>query len=112
MTSFVQVRGSIPLFWYQQPNPMKPKPDIIFQSDADPDYRATRRHFAQLFRKFGWPVTCINLTKKKMSKENRELEVAAEYRRAVEDRINLELPEALRITFVHYDVKAKKKEEP
>lgn len=46
-----------------------------------------------------------------MSKENRELEVAAEYRKAVNDRINLELPKELKITFVHYDVKAKKKEE-
>ena len=61
---------------------MRPKPDIILAQEVDPDYRATRRHFAQLFRKFGSSIYCFNLTKKKQTKENRELEVAYEYRKA------------------------------
>lgn len=32
MTSFVQVRGSIPLYW-SQPTPWKPKPDIVIDPD-------------------------------------------------------------------------------
>lgn len=33
VTSFVQIRGSIPLFWGQIPNKLKPKPDIILQQE-------------------------------------------------------------------------------
>ena len=32
MTSFVQVRGSIPFFWYQEPDPLTPKPKIILDN--------------------------------------------------------------------------------
>jgi len=31
ITSFIQIRGSIPLFWTQVPDPLKPKPDIVLQ---------------------------------------------------------------------------------
>ena len=86
---------------------MRPKPDImISQDEQDPEYRATRRHFAQLFRKFGWPITCINLTKKKNA---REQPVAALYNEFVNTQINDELPREMKINFHHYDLKAQKK---
>jgi hypothetical protein len=31
-SSYVTVRGSIPLFWYQDPNPMLPRPPIVINS--------------------------------------------------------------------------------
>jgi phosphatidylinositol 3,5-bisphosphate 5-phosphatase len=44
VSSFVQVRGSIPLFWTQDPNPLIAKPEI-FVNTSDIDYLATKRHF-------------------------------------------------------------------
>ena len=49
MTSFVQVRGSIPTFWSQIPNPFNPKPDIVLDTRKDPEFASTRRHFGRLF---------------------------------------------------------------
>ena len=89
MTSFVQIRGSIPLFWYQQPNPLTPKPDIVYQAEHDPDYKATKRHFAQIMSKYAYPIFCFNLTKKF---NKREKIVANEYNRAINEKINNELP--------------------
>jgi len=48
------------------------------------------------------------LTKKN---KQRESVVANEYNKVVNEIINKELPKDLKITFHHYDVKAKKKEE-
>jgi len=31
ISSFVQIRGSIPFFWSQIPNALTPKPDIILE---------------------------------------------------------------------------------
>ena len=38
LSSLVQLRGSIPLMWGQQPTSLSPKPDIILQH-FDPTYQ-------------------------------------------------------------------------
>jgi len=43
-SSYVQIRGSIPLFWTQKANALIAKPDIILLKN-DSQYRATKRHF-------------------------------------------------------------------
>lgn len=50
----------------------------------------------------------MNLTK---AQNAREETVAAEYRNFVNYQLNKELPKDLQITFIHYDVKIKKKTE-
>lgn len=47
VSSMVQVRGSIPLHWAQQPDSSIMKPEILLHR-FDPLYAATRRHFDQL----------------------------------------------------------------
>ena len=49
MSSFVQVRGSIPFFWSQIPNPLTVQPDIVLDKNIDQNAVATRKHFARLF---------------------------------------------------------------
>lgn len=106
----MQIRGSIPLFWQQVPNSFTPKPDIVYlQDQQDPEYKATKSHFAQLLHKFSYPIYCFNLTKQF---NHREMIVANPYNRVVNNVINTELPKQVKIHFIHYDVKAKKKEEP
>ena len=105
-SSFVQVRGSIPFFWTQIPNPLRPKPDIVLDRNVDQNAVSTRKHFARLFQKYSSPICVLNLTK---ATNAREETVASEYRNFVNLSLNKELPDALKINFLHYDVKAKKK---
>ena len=106
MSSFVQVRGSIPFFWSQIPNPLTVQPDIVFDKNIDPNAVATRKHFARLFQKYSYPIYCLNLTK---ANKQREETVASEYRSFINYTINKELPEGLKIHMLHYDVKMKQK---
>ncbi|XP_047260338.1 phosphatidylinositol-3-phosphatase SAC1-like [Capsicum annuum] len=62
MSSVVQMRGSIPLFWSQEASRFSPKPDIILQR-YDPTYEATRLHFEDLARRYGNPIIILNLIK-------------------------------------------------
>jgi hypothetical protein len=68
---------------------------------------STRRHFARLFQKYSYPIYCLNLTK---ANKHREEVVASEYRNFVNHVLNKELPPALQCNFIHWDVKAKKKD--
>ena len=67
---------------------------------------ATRKHFARLFQKYSSPLCVLNLTK---ATNPREETVAAEYRNFCKISLNSELPDALKVNFLHYDVKMKKK---
>ncbi|KAL2893539.1 Phosphoinositide phosphatase SAC1 [Bienertia sinuspersici] len=62
MSSVVQMRGSIPLFWSQEASRLSPKPDIILQR-YDPTYEATRLHFEDLVERYGNPIIVLNLIK-------------------------------------------------
>ena len=106
LSSFVQVRGSIPFFWTQIPNPLQPKPDIILNKTIDQNAVATRKHFARLFQKYSSPICVLNLTK---ATNAREETVAAEYRNFCNISLNSELPDALKVNFLHYDAKVKKR---
>lgn len=85
-TSFVQLRGSIPLFWTQKGTKTDPIPQVR-PGPADPDYTATAKHFDGLERRYGSPTICLNLVKSRG--ENREVAIGQAFREAV-DAINLQ----------------------
>lgn len=76
-TSYVQHRGSIPLYWTQDNTGVTPKPDIeskktsdplrpllIFSVNLiDPFYSAAALHFDDLFDRYGAPLYVLNLVK-------------------------------------------------
>lgn len=66
MSSYLQNRGSIPLFWSQVTNAIKPKPDIVLLRN-DSLYDATKRHIAEMLSEHGEPLFLLNLTKSKDS---------------------------------------------
>ena len=86
---------------------MRPQPDIILERQKDVNALSTRRHFARLFQKYSSPLYCLNLTK---ANKQREEVIASEYRTFVKHVLNRELPPALRAHFIHWDVKAKSRE--
>lgn len=87
ISSVVQNRGSIPLFWSQETSRLNLKPDIIrmylhklehlcfhvnfiltdscfsLVSKKDENYEATRLHFENLVKRYGNPIIILNLIK-------------------------------------------------
>lgn len=61
-TSYVQHRGSIPIFWTQDTTNLNPKPPIEI-TVVDPFYAPAARHFDRLFARYGTPIMVLNLIK-------------------------------------------------
>lgn len=59
--SFVQIRGSFPLFFTQTPYSLKPTP--VMQHSADANFAALKKHFDGLKRKYG-QLQIVNLVEK------------------------------------------------
>ncbi|XP_071716624.1 phosphoinositide phosphatase SAC2-like isoform X2 [Rutidosis leptorrhynchoides] len=101
ISSVVQNRGSIPLFWSQETSRLNIKPDIIL-SRKDQKYDATRLHFENLTKRYGNPIIILNLIKTK-EKRPRESLLRMEFAHAIE-LINKDLPEENRLKFLHWDL--------
>ncbi|KAM7256926.1 hypothetical protein ACFE04_012667 [Oxalis oulophora] len=101
ISSVVQNRGSIPLFWSQETSRLNIKPDIIL-SKRDQNYEATRLHFENLVKRYGNPIIILNLIKTQERKP-RESILRAEFANAI-DFINKDLSENNRLRFLHWDL--------
>ncbi|KAL6974665.1 Phosphoinositide phosphatase sac4 [Sarracenia purpurea var. burkii] len=101
ISSVVQNRGSIPLFWSQETSRLNLKPDIIL-SRKDQNYEATRLHFENLAKRYGNPIIILNLIKTH-EKKPRESILRAEFANAIEF-INKDLSEENRLKFLHWDL--------
>ncbi|CAA6668284.1 unnamed protein product [Spirodela intermedia] len=104
MSSIVQMRGSIPLFWSQEASRFSPKPDIIgmfFVHRYDPTYEATKLHFEDLVKRYGNPIIILNLIKT-VEKRPREMMLRREFAHAV-GYLNQILPEDMKLKFIHWD---------
>ncbi|KAK4042800.1 SacI homology domain-containing protein [Parachaetomium inaequale] len=80
-TSYVQHRGSIPLYWTQDNTGVTPKPPIELNL-VDPFYTAAALHFDNLFERYGAPVYVLNLIKAR-ERTPRESKLLEEYTRAI-----------------------------
>ncbi|KAJ8479227.1 hypothetical protein OPV22_022954 [Ensete ventricosum] len=101
ITSVVQNRGSIPLFWSQETSKLNIRPDIILHK-KDKNYEATRLHFENLVKRYGNPIIILNLIKSR-EKKPRESLLRAEFANAI-DFINKDIPEERRLKFLHWDI--------
>jgi hypothetical protein len=101
ISSVLQNRGSIPLFWSQETSRLNIKPDIIL-SKKDQQYEATRLHFENLVKRYGNPIIILNLIKTR-EKKPRESILRTEFANAIE-YINKDLPEENHLKFLHMDL--------
>nr|XP_029124402.1 phosphoinositide phosphatase SAC2 [Elaeis guineensis] len=101
VTSVVQNRGSIPLFWSQKTTGLNVKPDIILHK-KDQNYEASRLHFDNLVKRYGNPIIILNLIKT-CEKKPRESLLRAEFVHVI-DYINKDLSEESRLRFLHWDL--------
>lgn len=100
-TSYVQHRGSIPLYWTQDNTGVTPKPPIELNL-VDPFYSAAALHFDNLFERYGSPIYVLNLVKAK-ERTPRESKLLDEYRKAI-TYLNQFLPEKNKIIQKHWDM--------
>ncbi|EMD69545.1 hypothetical protein COCSADRAFT_32245 [Bipolaris sorokiniana ND90Pr] len=100
-TSYVQHRGSIPLYWTQDNTGVTPKPDIDL-SLVDPFYSAAALHFDNLFERYGAPIYVLNLIKAR-ERTPRESKLLHEYKHAV-DYLNQSLPKDKKILYEAFDM--------
>ncbi|KAJ7632128.1 SacI homology domain-containing protein [Roridomyces roridus] len=106
-TSYVQYRGSIPIYWTQETNSMSPRPPIEI-SVVDPFYTAASRHFDDLFKRYGAPIMILNLIKKR-EPVARESKLLDEYTQCVE-YLNQFLPRDKRMKYRPWDMSRAYKE--
>jgi len=100
-TSFVQHRGSIPLYWTQDNSGVTPKPDIDLNI-IDPFYSSAGLHFDHLFERYGTPITVLNLVKAR-ERTPREGKLLVEFQNAI-NYLNQSLPEGKKILYRAYDM--------
>ncbi|CAI4215381.1 unnamed protein product [Parascedosporium putredinis] len=96
--SFMQVRGSIPVYFTQSPYSFKPVPAI--QHSRDANYMAMKKHFDHLKQAFG-SVQLINL----VEKHGPEAIVGGAYADQVE-RFNREASDSSKVAFEWFDFHA------
>lgn len=100
-TSYVQHRGSIPLYWTQDNTGVTPKPPIELNL-VDPFFSAAALHFDNLFERYGGPIYVVNLIKSK-ERQPRESKLLVEYTHAI-DYLNQFLPDDNKIIHKAWDM--------
>lgn len=79
--SFIQFRGSIPLYWNQSPFNLKPPP--VLERNENENKKACLKHFEKQLEVYG-KVTCINLAEQ----HGKEGQITQAYKQRVEDLNN------------------------
>ena len=100
-TSYVQHRGSIPLYWTQDASGVTPKPDIELNL-VDPFYSAAALHFDNLFERYGAPIYVLNLVKSR-ERTPRESKLLNEFTTAI-TYLNQFLPPDKKILYKAWDM--------
>lgn len=100
-TSYVQHRGSIPLYWTQDNTGVTPKPPIELNL-VDPFYGAAALHFDNLFERYGAPIYVLNLVKAR-ERTPRESKLLYEFTNAI-NYLNQFLPSNKKIIHKAWDM--------
>ncbi|KAI4888939.1 hypothetical protein NFI96_025071 [Prochilodus magdalenae] len=101
-SSYVQVRGSVPLYWSQDISTMMPKPPIRLDQ-ADPYAHVAALHFDQMLQRFGSPIIILNLVKQKREKRKHEKILSEELYPAIIN-LNQFLPPEHCIDYIAWDM--------
>ncbi|XP_073975881.1 polyphosphoinositide phosphatase FIG4 [Rhodnius prolixus] len=106
ISSFVQMRGSVPGHWSQDTTKIVPKPTISYDI-ADPFAETPGRHFKQLFDRYGAPIIVLNLVKQREKKKH-ESTLSEQFSSDIK-YLNQFLPPNKAIQYVTFDMARKNK---
>uniref|UniRef100_A0A1J3GAA0 Phosphoinositide phosphatase SAC5 n=1 Tax=Noccaea caerulescens TaxID=107243 RepID=A0A1J3GAA0_NOCCA len=101
ITSVVQNRGSIPLFWSQATSLFTPQPEIKIYKKQE-NYEATQKHFENLRKRYGKHITILNLLKSG-EKMRRETILRGEFAQSIL-HINKDKTNEDRLNAIHFDL--------
>ncbi|XP_056015815.1 polyphosphoinositide phosphatase-like isoform X2 [Ostrea edulis] len=101
VTSFVQIRGSIPLYWSQDVTKMVPKPPIMLDQ-SDPYAGAAGLHFNQMLKRYGSPIIILNLVKRRERRRHESI-LTGEYKSTI-SYLNQFLPPEHWIRYMGFDM--------
>lgn len=108
-TSFVQHRGSIPLYWIQEASNLTAKPPIEINV-VDPYFSPAALHFDRLFQRYGGgTIQVLNLIKTK-EKTPRETKLLKEFEQCI-NYLNKHLPDVKKIDYVSWDMSRASKQD-
>ncbi|XP_057617468.1 polyphosphoinositide phosphatase isoform X1 [Chionomys nivalis] len=100
-SSYVQVRGSVPLYWSQDISTMMPKPPITLDQ-ADPFAHVAALHFDQMLQRFGSPIIILNLVKEREKRKHER--ILSEELVAAVSYLNQFLPPEHTIVYIPWDM--------
>ncbi|EAA16116.1 Homo sapiens KIAA0851 protein, putative [Plasmodium yoelii yoelii] len=100
--SYVHLRGSVPVLWNQSINYKLLKKPKIKCMENDINFICTKKHFSYLFKKYGYPITVVNLLSK--NKYSDEDLLSNTYKKCV-NLINKYIPTNIRIIYKHLDLR-------
>ncbi|XP_061126047.1 polyphosphoinositide phosphatase isoform X3 [Syngnathus typhle] len=100
-SSYVQTRGSVPLYWSQDISTMMPKPPIRLDQ-ADPYAHVAALHFDQMLQRFGSPIIILNLVKKREKRKHEKI-LSEELHPAIIN-LNQFLPQQHGIEYIAWDM--------
>ncbi|CAM9022986.1 unnamed protein product [Wickerhamomyces anomalus] len=101
-TSYVQHRGSIPLFWSQEGTNLKLAKPPIEIDIIDPFFSSAALHFDDLFKRYDSPVLILNLIKQK-ERNPRETKLLKEFEECIR-YLNQFLPEESKLKYTAWDM--------
>lgn len=101
-TSYVQHRGSIPLFWSQEGTNLKLAKPPIEIDIVDPFYSSAALHFDDLFKRYDAPILILNLIKVK-ERNPRETKLLKEFEECI-TYLNKFLPEKDQLRYTSWDM--------
>ncbi|XP_077409573.1 polyphosphoinositide phosphatase isoform X2 [Vanacampus margaritifer] len=100
-SSYVQTRGSVPLYWSQDISTMMPKPPIRLDQ-ADPYAHIAGLHFDQMLQRFGSPIIIFNLVKKREKRKHEKILSEELYPAVI--NLNQFLPQQHGIEYIAWDM--------
>lgn len=109
-TSFVQVRGSVPLYWFQDPSIFNPKPEINIR-EADIRLVGSNKHFSDMIGLYGRNIFCLNLMKSRPHKKSNKEEVLSECFEGLTKKLKKMDRDFENIEYEHIDLKNSIKED-
>ncbi|BFZ10295.1 hypothetical protein BsWGS_13334 [Bradybaena similaris] len=101
VSSFVQLRGSVPLFWSQDTSKIVPKPTISLDQ-RDPYSSAAGMHFNQLLCRYGTPIIILNLVKTRENKQHESI-LSNDFISTI-DYLNQFLPAEHKMVYIGFDM--------
>ena len=99
-SSVVILRGSIPLYWWQE-NVHTMKPNVVIATEQD-NYTATRQHFDDLRRRYGDKIDILSLIKKE-EKNPQEMRLGYAFTAAVATLREAYKAEEVKLEYQTYD---------